>query len=131
MLRIRSTLSRRAFLSGTCALASAMAARRLSVPLGLELYSLRLEAEKDLPAALSLTRKLGFTELEGGDFFGRSAAEFRKLLNGHGLRMTSMMAPFDRLNRNVDSVADDARALGAQYVVCSTVPHQRKLSLED
>jgi sugar phosphate isomerase/epimerase len=113
------------------ALASAIAKPTPSVPIGLEIYSLRGDAEKDLPGTLALIRKLGFSEVEGGDFFGRSAAEFRKLLDGHGLKLTSMMADYERLCADVHSVADDAHTLGARYVVCSTVPHKKKLTAEE
>jgi sugar phosphate isomerase/epimerase len=99
--------------------------------MGLEIYSLRGEAEKDLPATLALIRKFGFEEVEGGDFYGRNAAEFRKLLDSNGLEMTSMMAAYDRLSRDINSVAHDAHTLGAEYVVCSTVPHQKKLTAAD
>ncbi len=99
--------------------------------MGLEIYSLRREAAKDLPATLALIRKFGFKEVEGGDFYGHSAAEFRKMLDGNGLKLTSMMAAYDRLSRDINSVADDAHTLGAEYLVCSTVPHKQKLTAED
>ena len=86
---------------------------------------MRGEAEKDLPATLSLIRKFGFKEIEVFDFYGRSAAEFRKLLDGNGLELTSMMAAYDRLSGDINSVAHDAHTLGAEYVVCSTAPHRR------
>jgi sugar phosphate isomerase/epimerase len=123
--------SRRTFLTAACALASAIAKPGLSSLMGLEIYSVRREAEKDLPATLALIRKLGFKEVEDGDLFGRSAAEFRKLLDGNGLKLTSMMAAYDRLNTDIDAAAADAHTLGAEYVVCSTVPHRKKLTAED
>lgn len=124
-------ISRRSVLAAACALASATAKRSTAVRMGLEIYSLRGEAEKDLPATLSLIRKLGFHEVEGGDFYGRSAAEFRKMLDANGLKLTSMMAAYDRLNGDINAVAEDAHTLGAKYVVCSTVPHKKKLTAED
>lgn len=124
-------ISRRTFLAAACALTSAIAKPRPSALMGLEIYSLRREAEKDLPTTLALIRKFGFSEVEGGDFYGRSAAEFRKLLDGNGLKLTSMMAAYDRLSADINSVADDAHTLGAEYVVCSTVPHKKKLTAED
>jgi sugar phosphate isomerase/epimerase len=123
--------SRRSFLAGGCALASAIAKPMPPTLMGLEIYSLRREAEKDLPATVALIRKFGFKEVEGGDSFGRSAAEFRKLLDGNGLKLTSMMAAYDRLNKDISAVAEDAHTLGAEYVVCSTVPHKKKLTAED
>ena len=124
-------ISRRSVLTAACALASATAKRSTAVRMGLEIYSLRGEAEKDLPATLSLIRKLGFHEVEGGDFYGRSAAEFRKMLDANGLKLTSMMAAYDRLSGDINAVAEDAHTLGAKYVVCSTVPHKKKLTAED
>ena len=75
------------------------AGRSFPVPMGLEIYSLRDEAEKDLPATLALIRKFGFTEVEVRDFYGRSASEFRRLLDDNGLKLTSMMAAYDRLQK--------------------------------
>jgi len=126
--RLPSTISRRALLAGAL---TSSAKGSGAPPMGLEIYSLRGEAEKDLPGTLALIRKLGFTEVEGGDFYGRSAAEFRKMLDANGLRLTSMMAAYDRLSTLINSVAEDAHTLGAEYVVCSTVPHKKKLTAED
>ncbi|MEW5979964.1 MAG: sugar phosphate isomerase/epimerase [Acidobacteriota bacterium] len=117
--------SRRAFLLGTCAWLCA-GAKRSSIQFGLEIYSLRREAAKDLPATLDLIRRFGITEVEVPELYGRSAAELRRLLDKAGLKATAMMAPHARLARQIDSVAGDARALGAEYVVCSTIPHKQK-----
>jgi sugar phosphate isomerase/epimerase len=124
-------ISRRTFLAGACTLAAAAAKRSMAVPMGLEIYSLRREAEKDLPGTLALIRKFGFSEVEGGEFYGRSATEFRKMLDANGLKLTSMMAAYDRLSRDINAVAGDAHTLGAEYVVCSTVPHKKKLTADD
>ncbi len=124
--------SRRAILAAAAgALTPALAMPGPSIAMGLEIYSVRREAQKDLPATLALIRKLGFEEVEGGDFFGRSAAEFRRLLDDNGLRLTSMMAAYDRLSSDINAVAADAHALGAEYVVASTVPHRKMLTAED
>src|SRR5437016_1428783 len=123
------TISRRSFLGSAAALPMA-ARQRLSI--GLEIYSLRGDAEKDLPATLATIRKFGFTEVEVSALYGRTAAEFRRLLDSNGLKATSMMAEYGRLAKAVSSVADDAHSLGAEYVVCGTLPHQKKhLTVED
>lgn len=124
-------ISRRTFLSAASAVLPAVAKQKFSERMGLELYSLRREARRDLPATLAMARKFGFKELEVGDLFGRSAAEFRRLTDADSLKITSMMAPYDRLEKEVDSVAADARALGAEYVVCSTIPHKKEFTAED
>jgi sugar phosphate isomerase/epimerase len=122
-------ISRRTFLASAAVLPMA-AKQRFSV--GLEIYSLRGDAGTDLPATLAMIRKFGFTEVEVSALYGRNAAEFRRLLDNNGLKATSMMAEYGHLAKAVSSVADDAHTLGAEYVVCGTLPHKKKhLTVED
>lgn len=93
---------------------------------GINVYSLRYLAEKDLPSTLRLISGLGFREVEAGDLYGRTPAEYLKLLHSAGLRATSIGAGYEALGKNLDGVAGHARTLGANYVVCSTIPHSAK-----
>ncbi len=125
-------ISRRTFLAAACAALPAQALQKFPDQIGLEIYSLRGEAEKDLPGTLALIRKFGFKEVEVSALYGRSATEFRRMLDGNGLKATSMMADHDRLARQIDAVASDAHTLGAEYVVCGTIPHHKKhLTVEE
>jgi sugar phosphate isomerase/epimerase len=99
--------------------------------LGLQFYSLRREAAKDLPGTLALARKLGFRELEAGDFRGRTASEFKRLAEDHGLRVTAMGAEWDRLSGSIAKVIDDAGALGAGYASCSAIPRRKQHKLDE
>jgi sugar phosphate isomerase/epimerase len=119
-------IPRRLFLAAAAAALPAAARPAFRAPVGLALYSLRYQAEKDLPATLALVKELGFHEVEAGDFYGRSPAEFLGLLKAAGLRATSMGAAYDALGKDVDGVAAEARTLGAGYIVCSTIPHSAK-----
>src|SRR6516225_2589574 len=121
-----ATISRRTFLSAAAALLPAVAQRRFRDQIGLEIYSLRGNAEKDLPGTLALIRKFGFKEVEVSASYGRSATDFRQLLDDNGLTATSMMVDHDRLAKQLGAVVHDARALGAGYVVCGTIPHRKK-----
>ena len=99
----------------------------LPVPgvLGLELYSVRQGLAKDVAATLKTVRGLGFTEVEGGVFQGKTAAETRALLDAHGLRMQSTLTGYDALAKDIGKVIADAKALGATYVGTAWIPHQR------
>ena len=123
-------ISRRDFLA---AIPMALAAAKpRAQTFGLQIYSLRREAEKDLPATLALIHDLGFREVEVSSLYGHSAAQFRQLIDRNQLRATSMMAEHDHLARDSDSVAADAHTLGAEYVVCGTIPHKNKhLAVEE
>ncbi|MCC6587438.1 MAG: sugar phosphate isomerase/epimerase [Bryobacterales bacterium] len=115
-------ISRRVFLSAPAALQAA----GFRPPVGLALYSLRYLAAKDLPGTLALAGQLGFKELEAGDTYGRSPAQFAALLNKNGLRATSIGASYKELGNNFAAVADRGHALGARYVMCATIPHSAK-----
>ena len=113
-------ISRRGFL------AALAAQEKLRAEVGIGIYSLRYQAEKDLPATLALIREIGFRKVEAGDLYGRSPAAFRALLDQNGLRATSMSAAYKALDTGLEAVAAHARTLGAEYVVCSTIPHSAK-----
>jgi sugar phosphate isomerase/epimerase len=102
---------------------------------GLELYSLRYIAEKDFPSALDTARRLGFRELEAGDFYGRSAAQFGDLVSARGLRIVSMVAAWKALAKSTADVARDAGRLGSRYVTCTSAPgsarNGRTMTLDD
>ena len=79
-------MTRRLFL-GTGGVAVAIAAKpSFRAQVGINIYSLRYRAEKDLPGTLALIRDLGFREVEAGDLYGCSPAEFAGLLKSAGLR---------------------------------------------
>src|ERR1039458_2925971 len=118
-------IPRRLFLAAAAALPAA-AGPRFRAPVGTNIYSFRYLAEKDLSATLALIRELGFREVEAGELYGRSAAEFLGLLKAAGLQATSFGAAYDALGKDLDQVAAQARTLGAGYVVCSTIPHSAK-----
>lgn len=91
-------------------------------PPGLQFYSLRYIAEKELRSALETARKLGFRELEAGNFYGRTAAQFRDLAASIGLTVSSMGAEYDALSKSTGSVAGQAHTLGASFVSCTSIP---------
>jgi sugar phosphate isomerase/epimerase len=123
--------SRRTFVAVAGGGLCRVAAQRTSRSLGLQLYSLRREAAKDLPQTLALVSKLGFTELEVGAYYGRTVSEFHRMLSGNGLKATAMGAGWAQLSTSLNHVADNAQTLSVQYVTCSQIPRQKRLTLDD
>lgn len=119
-------ISRRVFLAVAAATLPGGAKTAFRPQVGINIYSLRYRAEKDLPGTLALIQELGFREVEVGELYGRSAAEFASLLRAAGLHATSFSASYVELGKNIQAVAAQAHTLGASYVVCSTIPHSAK-----
>jgi sugar phosphate isomerase/epimerase len=128
--------SRRSFLgtmTGSVAAISALqgivrADQRTKPPLGLQLWSLRAELERDLPGTLKQIKAWGIDEVEAAGFHGRSAAEFAGLLKGAGLRCQAMHVAWELLDKGMPGLLKDADALGATTLLAAYLPHDSKPS---
>ena len=56
------------------------------IPIALQLYSIRGECEKDLPATLKAVAKMGYDGVEFAGYYGRTAVELHKMLDDLGLK---------------------------------------------
>ena len=91
-----TSLSRREFLGAAAVApfaASALSAFRQTVPVGLELYSVRHELAKDLPGTVTAVAKLGYQVVEFYspyfEWTPERAKEVRKLLDDLGIKCLS------------------------------------------
>ena len=119
-------IGRRRFLAAAAAAVTAAGKPAFRAQVGINIYSLRYQAEKDLPATLALIRQLGFAEVEAGDLYGRRAAEFLGLLYMAACMPRHWCRLYEALATTWTAVAAQARTLGAKYIVCSTIPHSAK-----
>lgn len=103
-----------------CVPANASQARGpLGKPIGLQLYTVREAAAKDLPGVLKAIADIGYSEIELASQPKRSAAQMRKLLADCGLAVPSMHANMRELQADPERRIEYAQALGIQYLVCS------------
>lgn len=95
------------------------------VPLGIASYTFRNHWENGVEPTLDIIQKMGFKEFEGGAPKGVSPEEFKKMLNNRGISIPSTGTGFEQLESDPQAVADRAKALGAKYVMCAWIPHNR------
>jgi sugar phosphate isomerase/epimerase len=107
-----------------------LAAARRSLRVGLELYSLRRELDRDVPGALALARRMGFTEVEVAMLHGLSAEKFAAALKAAGLKATSMAAGYEDLQVKLDLVNERADEFLAKWVVLAWIPHSGDFTVE-
>jgi len=94
-------------------------------PIGVQAYSFRNYFPKNVIATLDSIQQMGITEIEGTG--GRLApATYRKLCEERGIRIPSTGAGFQQLEEDPHKVAETAKILGAQYVMCAWIPHEEK-----
>lgn len=91
-------------------------ARKL--PVGLQLYSVRTELEKDFYGTLRKVRQMGYAGVEFyGEYYGNSIVEVKKMCTELGLIPFSNHVPFQQMIDNVDKVIEENTILGVQYIV--------------
>ncbi len=98
-------------------------AEAIAQTIGIQLYSLRDQLQKDVPSTLALIKSWGITELEGGGTYGLTMDEFNKLCKKNGLKVVSVGADFNDLDKDVGKVIKNAKEFGAKFVMCAWVPH--------
>jgi sugar phosphate isomerase/epimerase len=117
--------SRRDFLRFSAAALAAVplqksfAADTAKHPIGVQLYTVRDQAEKNLPPLLKQIHDIGYREVElYWDVYTQPAASLRRMIADHGLSAPSGHFNYDGL----PSKLDYARELGVQWVVCPMLP---------
>ena len=91
---------------------------------GVQMYTFRnIQKEKGIEATLDIVKEMGFKYIEGGNVKGITTQEFLKMLDVRGLSIPSIGTGYQQLIDNPQAVADQAKALGAKYVMCSWINH--------
>jgi hypothetical protein len=67
------------------------------IPIALELYSVREDAQEDLPGVLEQVAEMGYQGVEFAGFYGWEAEEIRKMLDDNGLVCCGSHQPIDSL----------------------------------
>ena len=118
-------LSRRNLLAGAAALglagtATAAVAWPWQKPfkkVGVQLYSVRVALQADPLGTLQKVRAIGFDEVETAGLAGKTAKEFRGLLDQVGLKAPSSHIGYDDWVNRPEAALDDVAALGGEYAV--------------
>jgi len=96
---------------------------------GLQLYTVRNQMQRDMPGTLAQVAAIGYREVEFAGYFGRTPAEVRALLDRDRLTAPSTHIPIDVLNSGTagwQKALDDANVIGHQWVTIPWLaPEQR------
>jgi sugar phosphate isomerase/epimerase len=131
---------------GTVLLPEAVfAARKKDWMVGLQLYSVRDEMSKDPLGTLTQLAKMGYVYLEHASynnrkFYGYSAPEFKKILDGLGLKMVSGHTVMGRehwdqakkdFSDSWKQTVEDAGILKQKYVVSPSMDESMRKTYDD
>lgn len=134
-----SSMNRRNFLrTGVVASAALMAAGGAmdlyadpyGIPVGLQLYTVRRQMDKDFAGTLRKVASVGYTQVQFSGFHNQPVPQIKKLIDEIGLKTAAGHFAYDLLKSNLSQVTDDAHTLGMDYVVLSSAPEFYRHSLD-
>jgi sugar phosphate isomerase/epimerase len=98
---------------------------------GLQLYTVRDALSADREGTLKSVAGIGYREVELAGLPGVTAQAMHASLRRHGLEAPSMHASYDRLQGDFASVLEEARILGAHFLVCPSVDAGERRTADD
>lgn len=87
-----------------------------SPQIALQLYTIRDPMTANLESALAEVANIGYTNVELAGTAGKSAADFKRLLDQNGLKAISAHVGIDQF-KDVSKVIGDAQTIGYEYVI--------------
>lgn len=88
------------------------------IPIGLELYSVREQAAKDLPGVLAAVAKIGYKGVEFAGYHGRNATELRKMLDDNGLVACGTHTGYETVQpAKLDETIEFNRIIGNKFLI--------------
>lgn len=100
-------------------------------PIGLQLYTLRDQLEKDVEGTIKQLAAIGYKDVEIYSLYGKSAAEFGKILKDNGMAASSGHYLLPAVKNELQQRIEDAKTLGLQYMVLPILEPEDRKSLDD
>ena len=93
------------------------------IPIGLQLYSIREDCARDLPATLKAVAEMGYDGVEFAGYHGYSAADLRKLLDDFGLKCCGTHTGIDTLlPEQMAATVEFNKTLGNRFLIVPGLP---------
>lgn len=99
--------------------------------IGLQLYTVRRIAAKDLAGTLAQVARIGYKEVELAGLYNHTAAEFHELLEKNRLTAPSSHLPITAIEGDADKTFADAKTLGHRWLTVPSLPQGKRDSVDD
>jgi sugar phosphate isomerase/epimerase len=98
--------------------------------IGVQLYSVRKEMEKDFEGTLAKVAATGYTEVEFAGYFGKKPADVRAILERHGLSAPAAHVGLGTADE-WRAALDAAQVIGHRYLVVAWIPAEARRTIDD
>jgi sugar phosphate isomerase/epimerase len=107
------------------------AGRKKLSKIGLQLYTVRRQLERNFDETLKQVAALGVKEVEFAGYFGQNPARIKTLLKSLKLAAPSAHISTETLRSGLAKALEDARVIGHKYLVLGHLPESERKSLDD
>jgi len=98
----------------------------MSLPVAIQLYTLRDEMEKDVKGTLQKVKEFGYDGVEFAGLYGYSAAEMKALLEEIGLMPVSAHVALKDILADMENVIATYKEIGCEYIAIPYLPGDRR-----
>ena len=102
----------------------------MSLPIALQLYSIKDETQKNFTLALRRVAKIGYSGVEFAGYGGLPSSELKALLHELGLKVCGSHVSLEELTNNIDSVIEYNLEIGNPYIICPFASYNDKVDYE-
>lgn len=99
--------------------------------IGMQLYTVRRELEKDFEGTLKQVAALGYREVEFAGYFKHKPAEVKTLLKRLKLDAPAAHVPLADLRGDLRPLIDAAQTIGHKYLLVAWLPPEERKSLDN
>ncbi len=100
------------------------------IPVGLQLYTVREETNKDFLGALRKVREIGYEYVELAGTGGLTAKDLRAALDDLGLKVLGSHHGIDALTAKLEKTIDYNLAIANSFLVCPGIPEDMRNSAQ-
>jgi sugar phosphate isomerase/epimerase len=99
--------------------------------IGLQLYTVRTEMQKDFEGTLARVAEVGYQEVEFAGYFGRAPEDVKRIVDKYGLSSPSSHIALDLFTNDFQKTIETAKILKQTYLVCPWLGPESRKTLDD
>jgi sugar phosphate isomerase/epimerase len=98
--------------------------------IGVQLYTVRDQMERDVAGTIAQVARLGYDEVEFAGYYDTEPAQVRALLDRVGLAAPAAHIGYEQLQNDLDATIAVAKAIGHRYLVVSYLAEAQRGGLD-
>lgn len=97
--------------------------------IGVQLYTVRKELERDFEGTLRRVAEIGYDDVEFAGLFGRDPKAVRQMVKKLGMRVAASHINWEKLKNDPDGAINETKSLGAKYLVLAWLPSEERQTI--